>query len=165
MKVNRLWWIAGILAGILLLGAISYVVSYQILEDRRTEGMEETKAFLEQQEKGVEVTESYSFTGDLPVHILYASKGNQEKVYYINKKDKAILETMDRQEQVSREEVKQAWKNNCGSCIFSNIRPAYKNERPLWEITFKDGEGRYGLSYFHAETGEQYQKFAFKNDE
>ncbi|SDI98695.1 hypothetical protein [Salimicrobium halophilum] len=165
MRANYLWWAAGILSGVLLLGLILYVISYQVLDDRRTEGIQESIDFLEEEAGDIQITDSFSFTGNIPVHILYTSSGEEEKVYYINKNEKAIVDTMDTENQVSEETVTESWRANCGSCTFSGIQPAYKNEQPLWEITFTDGEGRYGLSYYHAETGEQYQRFAFKKNE
>ncbi|SIS37203.1 hypothetical protein [Salimicrobium flavidum] len=165
MKPNYLWWIAGSLAGILLIAALLYGIFYNILDDRRTEGIPSSIDTVESQVEGVEVNESYTFNGDFPVHILYASGEEQSMIYYVNPDEGTIVDRVPQNDQMEKADIRETWNNNCGQCKFTHIQPAYKNDRPLWEITYTDSKGRYGLAYYHMSNGEEYQRFSFKNNE
>ncbi|WP_102335855.1 hypothetical protein [Salimicrobium jeotgali] len=165
MKGKHLWWIAGSLAAILLGLMILYISVYNILEERRTEGADTALKTVQKKAGDVKVVENYTFNSSAPFEILFTTSNDKDMIYYVNKKSGTIADRIDREDFVPREEIVDRWEDSCRNCSFTHIQPAYKDGTPSWEVTFTDQEGRYGLAYFDGETGEEFQRFAFKKNE
>ncbi|MFD1065220.1 hypothetical protein [Oceanobacillus locisalsi] len=144
-----LWTLIAVL--LLLLAGIGYsIYLYQVINDNRTAGFDETKEEIETQTSYHNVHSIQGYYGENNYHVFYASnEDNEERLIFLplegEERELIVINTED----IMREEAMvDAWSSNCDTCQFADISPAYEDGEALWEITYYDQDNHFVMDYY-----------------
>lgn len=120
-----------------------------ILENNYLESIEEMDAFYE--------AETY--------HIFAGRTKDKKEAFVflpIPYNDKKEIITIFKDDIINKTEAIHTLFEECSSCTQINIKPAMINNKPLWELTYRDGKERYNFDYISMEDGSRYERLQLK---
>ncbi|WHX27329.1 DUF5590 domain-containing protein [Virgibacillus halodenitrificans] len=137
---------------------------YLDLKDSKTEGFAETKKQILQATSIEKIDEIRKFNGEEAYHVIFGTTDNnkQQIIFYPLQKKKKELTTIDQSDIITEGAIKEEWRQQCSSCEFIKITPALVNDKPLWELTYRDESNRYVLDYLSIYDGSRYEQYRFK---
>ena|SRR5690625_1473150 len=145
---------------LILLGIIFYgIYLYRYIESSRVDGLEVTKTDMIQSGQLADVTELYHFQDKEAYHILIGIDKNQkEKILFVPLDQDKEVTSLDTDDLLSKEQVKQNIVNDCQLCNITSITPAMVDNKPLWEITYFDEKDRYVIDYLSMDDGSRFEQ-------
>lgn len=164
MSKKRWLYVSLIIIFLLLIAAVIYgYFIYQGLMKQKKAGYDKTMEQMVDETDLSEIDKKYKYFGEENYHIFFGTtKDKEEKVVFFPLDKDAEATTIDQTDVISKEEVEDQWKNGCKSCKLMKIRPAMDDDKPLWEITYKDEANRLVLDYVSFEDGSDYEQYRFK---
>lgn len=162
-STNRWLKISLIVVLLLFITAISYgFFIYHGLLKQKDAGYDKSIKQVLADTPLTEIDEKYKFFGKDNYHIFLGStKGKQEKMVFFPLDDQQEITILDQSNILSQEDVKQQWKNHCESCKLMDVGPAMDDGAALWELTYKDEQGRLILDYVSLKDGSEYEQYRF----
>lgn len=164
-KNRLLLWSISFIFLIILACVIAAFILYNHLYDIKTAGMDDTKEQILDQTSIVEIDQVELFNGEKPYHVVYGKNDqDEEKIIFhpLEGKERNIT-TIDASEILSKEQMVHIWQLECESCRFIEISPALIDEKPLWEIAYRDAQDRYVLAYYSMYDATKYEQLLFKS--
>ncbi|WP_163969835.1 cell wall elongation regulator TseB-like domain-containing protein [Oceanobacillus halotolerans] len=157
------WSIAVITICMIALLVYSYYL-YQIVQEQRTTGFSNSEEIVIRETTLQQIDTIKNFQGKEAYHILFGSTDDtQEQIAFLNlDNDQKDIVLIDQDEIISEKQAVDEWSQTCDECEFIKISPAMINERPLWELTYRDEKDRYVLDYISMYDGSQYEQLRFK---
>ncbi|AIF45449.1 hypothetical protein X953_11015 [Virgibacillus sp. SK37] len=137
---------------------------YLDLKDSKTEGFADTKQQILQATSIEEIDKINKFNGEEAYHVIFGTtdSGKKQIIFYPLQGKKKDLTTIDQSDIIAEEAIIGEWKQQCSSCEFIKITPALVNDKPLWELTYRDESDRYVLDYLSIYDGSRYEQYRFK---
>ncbi|MCP3025886.1 hypothetical protein [Halobacillus sp. A5] len=153
---------------LLVLGILFVIVStlsawmYLHIEDSKTGQYDEVKEFVRSENLLENTSEVSRYNGEFPIHIVSGVNENDEETHvFIDMENKEELASVPAADMIGEQAAKKNV-NECSGCEFVDIQLAYEENRPVWEVTYKDESSRYVLEYLDVTNGEEVQRFAFR---
>ncbi|WP_145997048.1 DUF5590 domain-containing protein [Halobacillus sp. Marseille-P3879] len=145
---------------IILTGFLTWM--YLHIENSKTSQYSKAEQFALNEELLEEVNQITRYNGEVPIHILKGVSSDNEEVFiFIDLKNQQELASVSAEDMIGKSTAKSNV-NQCTSCEFIDLQLAYEENRPVWEVTYKDESNRYVFEYLDAINGEEVQRFAFR---
>jgi len=143
-------WTLIVIAVLLLIGIGYSIYLYQIINDSRTAGFDNTKNQIESQTSYQNVHSIQSYYGENSYHVFYASnEDNEERLVFLPLEgEERELIAINTEDMMSEEAILDAWSSSCDTCRFADISPAYEDGQALWEITYHDRDNQFVMDYY-----------------
>ncbi|WP_143414485.1 DUF5590 domain-containing protein [Halobacillus massiliensis] len=136
---------------------------YSHINASKTQDFDRAESFATQEAGFRQVDKVTRYNGKSVIHIVQGANEEGESIYgFINLADNKLLITLDAEQMISKEAVRNDSEASCSSCEWIDTQLAYEENRPVWELTYKDESNRYVFEYIDVENGERIQRFAFR---
>ncbi|MBB6452236.1 uncharacterized protein YpmB [Salirhabdus euzebyi] len=151
---------------LLLFAFIYFFTVYQTAMDTKQETFASSETRAIQQTPLVKVTDTKRFNGEAAYDIVYGqTKENEPGYAFIPLQDDIeIIFTLE-EEGLSENEMVSKWKADCADCDLMSVVPGIDKGRLLWEIIYKNNQGRIVYEYYLYSNGNLYEQFKFKTEE
>lgn len=163
-KTRWIKWI--ILVFLLTIAAfLTYAtILYNGIQKDKHAGFSETEKIVLRETDLVEINDIKRYHGEFAYHIVFGqTEDNEHKIVFIpltNKEQDLI--TVDQNEIISQQTLKNQLKKECDTCKIISIIPGIEENELLWELTYVDASDRYVLEYVSIYDATQYEQFRFK---
>ncbi|MBC5637049.1 DUF5590 domain-containing protein [Ornithinibacillus sp. BX22] len=138
-------------------------VLYNNIEKSKTNGFENAEKRVIEETEVIEVVETMRYHGDTLHYIVTGTtEDNGSLMVFVPDDEEDKLTTINEDEIIPVESIRQSWQQTCTNCVFIKIVPAITDHNPLWEITYYDEAGRYVMDYVSMFDGSKYEEFRFK---
>ncbi|HEY4602490.1 MAG TPA: DUF5590 domain-containing protein [Cerasibacillus sp.] len=165
-KLTWLKWLV-VLCSLLIIGIMVYSVYlyYTILKNKETDFLQSEEIILEQTNLTT-IEKVERFHGDTFYHVITGLTRDGD-IYFAylpkkNSKKKQKITLINHANILPKSQIKANWLKTCESCYYVSMTPGLIDERPVWEMTYKDGAGRYVFDYLSMYDGESVEQFRFK---
>ncbi|MFD1038660.1 DUF5590 domain-containing protein [Virgibacillus byunsanensis] len=161
---NWLKWIIGFVCLVFISCLVYGVFLYQDIQQQKKSGYASSQDTVLSNTELTKVNNIYTFSGAITYHVLFGeTTGNDKKIVFLPLDDEdEDITIMDQSNIISLESIKSQWKEQCNHCKLIKISPAMVNNRPLWEVTYRDNSDRHVLDYLSMNDGSRYERFRFK---
>jgi len=167
MRRKGLTWgrlIVFAIAVILIAMCIAAAVIYnQVLNDK-TQGFAAAKKTAIKEAGLTAVSQVDRFDNNKSYFIVQGKdKEDKGKIVFIPMAKKEKPAIIDSKDIFAEGKAKEIWQKDCSSCAYVKTSAAMIANKPLWEITYKDGSGHYGFAYYSMKDGTASQQFRLSN--
>lgn len=165
-KLTWLKWLI-VLSSLLIIGIMVYSVYLYdtILKNKEADFLISEQIVLKQTNLTT-IDKIERFHGDVFYHVITGETKDGDKYFaYLpkeKKKEKQKITLINHANILSKRQIKDDWLKNCQSCQLISMTPGLINERPVWEMTYKDKSARYVFDYLSMYDGESVEQFRFK---
>ncbi|WP_173916326.1 DUF5590 domain-containing protein [Halobacillus sp. Marseille-Q1614] len=154
----------------LLITGILFVIIFTLctwmylhINDSKTQNYDKAKTFAKEEAGFNQVDNVTRYNGQTVIHIVNGTTKDGEDMYaFINVEEMEVLSTLSSEQMISGEALRSEIEAGCSSCEWVDTQLAFEENRPVWELTYKDDSNRYVFEYIDVENGEQVQRFAFR---
>ncbi|MFG6148721.1 cell wall elongation regulator TseB-like domain-containing protein [Halobacillus sp. B23F22_1] len=155
-------WVLLIFGSLLIIGIGLLTWMYFHIENTRTSQYDEVSEFVLGEGLLESVDKVTRYNGETPIHIVNGMDDQNEERYlfidFVNQEEVSTISAADMiDENSARRNV-----NQCNGCEFVDVQLAFEENRPVWEVTYKDESNRYVFEYLDVRNGEEVQRFAFR---
>ncbi|MFP7493812.1 DUF5590 domain-containing protein [Terribacillus saccharophilus] len=148
---------------LIVLGLGIYV--YSTAENARTEGYEASETFALEHTDLKTADEVTRFNGEHIYHVVQGKQADgEDAIAYIKKGEKDPEQIIYTTDTADEQQAQSSWQATCGSdCALDDVRLGLYEDAPAWEVTYHDGQGRLGYSYYSLDGTEQLESFALSD--
>lgn len=164
MNINTKRWVKWIFIFVivaLFIVLMYFVFLYNQIMSTKTSGYTETEKRISAETEITEIEQITSFHEKNSFHVVMGKTNETEKVAFVPSKNDEPIEVIDKNNIISKNAIKDQWKNECKECDLIKIVPGMINDQPVWEVTYTDNYDRYVFDYLSIHNGVRYEQFRF----
>ncbi|ASN05533.1 hypothetical protein CFK40_11180 [Virgibacillus necropolis] len=158
------WAIIGLI--VVLISCFIYLFFlYSGIQESRTINYQDSKEKVLSKTNVSQIETITEYNGEHQFHVISGtSKSGENKIVFIplSKKNNELT-VIEESEIITRQQIKDQWKQQCQNCELIDITPAMENNEPLWEVTYIDGSDRYIFDYLSIYDGARMQQYRLKS--
>ncbi|MUV39798.1 hypothetical protein JNUCC1_03682 [Lentibacillus sp. JNUCC-1] len=138
-------------------------IAVQNIQAQKETGFERSEQAVIDETDISAINDIHAFHEATSYHIVFGSTDDgDQKIAFVPLEDDRNLTVLNQDALLTKQSMLKEWRQSCDACELIRIQPAMIETTALWELTYRDQNGRYVLDYMTMADGEQYEQMRFK---